>query len=114
MGQKGRTQLHQVARGAHDQEANADGLADLGELLLVGYTHCRENSGQYRISAGLGPVRREEKDEDSRFVHRLMNWPPSLMNSLGTSRIWSAMAAAICGLCSVGDYYVWFQKTGRE
>ena len=31
-----RTQLHEVAGGAHDEEADADGLADLDELLLVG------------------------------------------------------------------------------
>lgn len=29
-------QLDQVPRGAHDEEADADGLADLDELLLVG------------------------------------------------------------------------------
>ena len=36
VGGRTRTQLDQVPRGAHDEEADADGLADLDELLLVG------------------------------------------------------------------------------
>ena len=38
-GQRRRTQFDKVADGAHDDEADADGLGDFDEFTLVGCTH---------------------------------------------------------------------------
>lgn len=35
-----RTQLHKVADGTHNNEADTDSLADLGKLLCVRYKIC--------------------------------------------------------------------------
>lgn len=56
-----RTELDEISNDAHDKKANANRLANLDELALVGYNH--------EVSLGNAATRAE----DERFVQRLTN-----------------------------------------
>jgi hypothetical protein len=42
------TELHDITDGAHDEEACPNGLAELDELLAVGYSYIHINTQAYQ------------------------------------------------------------------
>ena len=92
-------QLDDVADDAHDQEADADGLRDADELLLVGLWTTlvrREVAPAQRRTGGWVGVREMGGLEEGGWVgvywvgvlvQRFMNRVPSLRNSAGILQI---------------------------